>query len=196
MLYNLANAYLMAGQPGQAIANYHRASNAMPDDPRIASNLTIAQNMIEADQTLSRPSAIATILANMPGDAALWIGLVAWYVFWIGLTGAVVWRIRFLRYAVVPVAAVVLLAFAVVGYNAYQPQTHPRVVIVAETAFPRTGDGHTFAAMEDIPLREGAEYQLVDQRHRWLRIELPNGATGWVSAADAEVVGAAPSMRG
>lgn len=189
VFYNLANAYLMAGQPGHAIANYHRAAAAMPGDPRIASNLAIAQEMVQTDQTVSRPGAIATVLANIPHSTALWVGLIAWYALWIGLTAAVVWRIRLLRYAVIPVAAVALLAFAVVGFNTYQRPEAPRVVIVADTTFARTGDGHAFTAMQDMPLREGAEYQLLDQRHRWLRIELADGMTGWVPIEDAEVIG-------
>ncbi len=42
-LYNLGNAYLQDGQPGQAILSYERARWLAPNDPDIAANLGLAR---------------------------------------------------------------------------------------------------------------------------------------------------------
>lgn len=192
LFFNLANAYLMAGQPGHAIANYHRADGVMPGDARVAANLALARTMVEPGPTIAEPSFLTRNIGIALTDAAMWVGLVAWCLLWIGLACAVIWRMRFIRYAIVPTAVVSLLAFGWVVYDTWQRPDAPRVVIVADTTLPRTGDGDTFAAMEGLSLQEGSEFTLIDRRNRWLRIELASGRTGWVPAGDVEVVGAGP----
>ncbi|HTY50846.1 MAG TPA: hypothetical protein VMB48_14245 [Steroidobacteraceae bacterium] len=43
ILYDLGNAWLLAGQPGEAILNYERAAWLAPRDPAIRANLAVAR---------------------------------------------------------------------------------------------------------------------------------------------------------
>ncbi len=188
LFFNLANAYLLADDPGRAIANYHRAAGRMPGDERVAANLARARATIEANRPADGPTLLDRIVTAFPPDAVIWTALLAWNVMWVSLVALVLYRARAWRWVAIPAGVVTLLAAVLMGYSWWQTPSEPRGVIVVEAAPLRSADGETFATVSDRPAARGDEFTLLESRDRWLRVAIDGGPTGWVPATDAEII--------
>src|SRR5580692_5177570 len=72
-LYNLANSYARAGQPGLAVLNYERAALLAPNDPDINANLEYVRSI--AQVTTTPPSRWTRVAQAMNPTLAAWIGV-------------------------------------------------------------------------------------------------------------------------
>ena len=77
---------------------------------------------------------------------------------------------------------------ASVGWEDYQAHTNLQGVIVADAVASRQGDGENYPPSFKGPLHSGTEFDLLEKRTDWLRIELANGNQSWIPTPDAETI--------
>ncbi len=63
----------------------------------------------------------------------------------------------------------------------------PLLLVVAQTVI-HEGNGEAFAAKYQQPLREGAEFDVLQRRDDWLNIRTPDGQSGWIRGKDVEII--------
>jgi SH3 domain-containing protein len=182
-LYNSANAYARAGQPGLAVLNYERARLLAPGDSDVDANLRFvrASSHVPVEPrrwfdplvAIARPAIVAWL--GVAGVVMMGTGLLA---------GFLAPRRRRTRRAAMVVGAA-LLAFAVGNGMVLWPRLHAAVVLIAATparASPVPMGDPLFVLPEAETVRITAEHD------DFVLIRTQAGRTGWVSRANLAAV--------
>ena len=192
LFYNLGNAYFQAGDLGQAIANYLRASSLAPDDPRVEANLSYARTLVRpqvsaegSDELLQR---LTFWHSNWPVQWRLIIFGTAWSLLWV----AVLIRL-WVRYAgfrwLAGIAATASIAFGISTILTVSgDDRHLQGVLIKDEVVVRKGNAESYSPQFEEPVNQGLEFRVLEERPDWLHIELHNGESGWIPRSDAEVI--------
>ena len=182
-LYNTANAYARAGQPGMAALNYERASLLAPDNPDVAANLLAvrraaglpAESRSRLDRTLGAADPTLISWLGVLGVALMALSASA------GGLPASYSRIR-VAGAVIGLA---LVGLTVASAALLWPRLHEAIVIVsaapARVAPAPMGEA-LFVLKEAQAVRTAGEYE------GFVLVRTPAGRTGWVWHTDLEAV--------
>jgi len=178
--YNIGNAYFRAGDYGRAIVNYRKAKPLRPRDSYLEANLQQA-------------------LANSPGRLAEpslpWWSHVMFWTNWFTFPQKV--KITSVGFMVVAtllaiallrgdsriyVAGGILLTLSMVlGIDVIvsNPQGIDRAAITGETV-ARKGTGKDYEPAFDQPLRDGAEFTILNQTAGWTFGHFEGIGDGWI----------------
>jgi hypothetical protein len=182
-LYNLANSYARAGNPGLAVLYYERAALLAPGDDDIEANL---EKVRAAAHVPTEPRKRVTRIAGAASPAlAAWIGVVG-----IALVGAglLARRItpRFRRVLTCGILlGIALIALTVSNAMLLWPRVHAAVVLIDQTP----------ARVSPVPmgdsgfvLPEAATVTVTAQHEDFLLIRTADGRSGWVARANLGAV--------
>lgn len=189
--YNLGNALLQSGDVGRAILHYRAAETLIPGDAALEHNLEYARSLRDGQIEPTGARALADALLGWHTDTRTGLRFSIFAVVWVAVWAVLV--VMIYRRAAAwkwTAGALVLIAVASgvsVGWDVIGTGTDVGV-ITSDDAIARKGNGEGFdpAFRESLP--EGTEFTVLEQRPGWLRIELPDGKTGWVSGSDAALV--------
>ncbi len=190
--YNLGNAYLQMGELGRAILHYRAAEQIIPRDPKLRHNLKYARSLTESRIAVSGERALRRALLGWHRNTSIsarFVAFVTAYTLcWVLLTLNLLssrawWRWPALAAAVVWIALGVSVATDTFGAG------DPREgVVLVDDVVVRKGNSEGFEPQFAQPLHQGVEFRVIEQRPDWLSIELPDGKTGWIRAADAGLI--------
>ncbi|MCK4659911.1 MAG: hypothetical protein KAV82_10360, partial [Phycisphaerae bacterium] len=190
--YNLGNAYLQLGELGLAIANYRRAEKLIPGDAQLETNLEYARGLRRNQLAATGGKTLLHTLFfwhyRVPLPTRFLCGVVLYVLFWLVLIIRPFLRQVGLRL----VAAVLAIGWIVLGVSTVvewrvQAQTVAGVIVNNEVVV-RKGNSANYEPQFKQMLYEGVEFTLIERRGAWLRIELPDGGTGWVRTDQVELI--------
>ncbi|MHC4768727.1 MAG: tetratricopeptide repeat protein [Planctomycetota bacterium] len=191
--YNLANAYLQAGEPGRAILHYRAAEKLVPSDSRLRQNLDYARTLVRSRIAPSGGRALAGALLawheRTTVRARYGVFTTAWVLFWALLAIHLVVPRPWWRWPAVALAVVWLASGISVSADVLIGGDQLEGVVLAEEVIVRKGNGEGFEPQFEEPLYQGVEFQLLEQRPGWLHIELANDKTGWIRSDQAGLLG-------
>lgn len=214
LYYNLANAYYKLDDFGRAVLNYERALRLAPRDSDARENLELVRSQLRDKQFVRGRNRVARLtlwLDDHLNTREMTAVASACYLFLCLLGAAFVLResrivsaaYRVLSYAspgrlaglsktqdLVVGLLVVSLLMASTGFSAFRKAAHDRerksAVIVEEEAPVYSGPaGETTLQFK---VHEGTLVHIREARSTWVRINLPGGLSGWVSASALERV--------
>ena len=192
LFYNLGNTYLHQDRPGLAIANYRRAKRLIPGDEQLKANLAYARGLCRNQiATQGSRKLLHTLLfwhfrVPLPTRFAWAVGL--YVLFWLVLTIRPFLRQVGLRLLVVVLAGGWLtLGTSVVVEWRFQSRSVAGVITSDEVVVRKGNSAHYEPQFRQL-LYEGVEFDVLEHRGDWLRIELPDGNTGWIRAHQAELI--------
>ncbi len=180
--YNLGNAYFRAGEYGRAILNYRKALPYRPRDPYLKANLQ---------------QAITAAPGKLGESPQLWWNHVLFWSDWLAFptkvklcfgglcavaliaVGAVFMRFPRLHWMSVVLALLSLVVALDVLLQYNEVELGKRAVIVGET-IARKGTGNSYEAAFDQPLRDGAEFQILNETSDWTFGHFEGIGDGWV----------------
>jgi tetratricopeptide (TPR) repeat protein len=180
--YNAGNARMRAGDYGRAIANYRKARLYRPRDSFLDANLRLALSLApgrlpEAPQPSWKHVLFWSDWLSYPEKFYLPFG-----VFCIGIVIATIGlmlrnkKAYWLSGAAALVAAVISIETAL----AYTQLTRePHAVVIAETT-ARKGTGERWEPAFTQPLRDGAEFTIVDRSGEWVLGHFEGIGDGWL----------------
>ncbi len=183
--YNLGNAWFKTGRTGKSVLNYLRARQLAPRDSDLRANLSYARSMVE-NYVPRKSASIAAPAESYFTDIELqWLALAA-----LGLTGLFVLSGL---YAGMPrkriVLGTVLLAL-VTGYfsAAAFGQAIGRLgaavcVGKSDARFEPNTQGTVY-----FRVPEGTELKILREKDGWVKIERPDGKSGWVPGVSVEKI--------
>lgn len=190
--YNLGNCYLQVGNVGRAILHYRRAQRLIPGDESLAANLVEARRRCLTNIPRTRRSAFLRSVFFWHYQTSLGVrvktALLAYAGVWVCLILRCVYRRRPLN------VAAAVLALLAVGVGVSVAATHwidrsaPEGVITAMDVVVLTGPGSGYQRQFEQPLQSGVEFTLRERRGDWRKIELPDGKSGWVRAAQTQQI--------
>jgi tetratricopeptide (TPR) repeat protein len=180
--YNLGNAYYRAGEFGRAILNYRKAKPFRPRDPLLEANLQQARlaspgklaqppkpwwlHVLFWTESLAYPTraALALILFSMAPIAAF-ISIMA--------------HRRSLSFVAAGLVAIAALFAMDCFINSPERSSSLQAVITGET-IARKGIGKDYEAAFDAPLKDGAEFTVLDETSGWTFGHFAGIGDGWV----------------
>jgi Tetratricopeptide repeat len=178
--YNLGNAYYRAGDYGRAILSYRKAKSLRPRDAYLEANLQ--QALAAAPGRLNEPATpwwthvlFWSQWFSFPMKVKLTAG--CW------MMAAVVWVIaivrRHSRLHLVTGALVCVGLVMGIDLMLSNPQSVTRAVIIAET-IARKGTADDYEPAFNQPLRDGAEFTILDETSEWTFGQFEGIGEGWV----------------
>ncbi|MBE7462217.1 MAG: tetratricopeptide repeat protein [Planctomycetes bacterium] len=188
VLYNLGNAHFRAGDYGRAIAAYRRALRLRPRDPYLRANLQAALEAAPGGRAEADPPWWKRVFfwhATLAQQERLFVAAGAWSLLFL-LALVRLWRAGgsertagALRGALAFALLVALLASVSAVLGDRDEYARPRGVVLAETP-ARKGNGESYEPAFDQPLKQGAEFEVLDRRGGWVHLRLPEAGEGWL----------------
>ena len=193
--YNLGNAWFKAGEPARAILCYERALKLDPsyDDARY--NLEFAR-----EQTQDRIDVVPEFIIERWGRNACYLldsdtWTVLFFVFGILFAGLLLTfllsaRTSWKRVGFYGGIVVLLLALLCLDFAHWQLADYRKAdsAIVMRPVCSAKSSPSEASAKDLFVLHEGTKVKILDEVGGWKNIELSDGRTGWVPAADIEVI--------
>ena len=193
--YNLGNAWFKAGEPARAILCYERALKLDPsyDDARY--NLEFAR-----EQTQDRIDVVPEFIIERWGRSACYLldsdtWTVLFFVFGILFAGLLLTfllsaRTSWKRVGFYGGIVVLLLALLCLDFAHWQLADYRKAdsAIVMRPVCSAKSSPSEASAKDLFVLHEGTKVKILDEVGGWKNIELSDGRTGWVPAADIEVI--------
>jgi hypothetical protein len=188
---NEAQAALLAGWLAQAIRAYRLGLDLAPEDLSLQEGLEYARDQVNYPPgARTRPPA-PSWPAWLPWPTPLTHLALAFAAYTLTCAVATRWLMT-RRASLAAVAAAAGVAALVLGgawmvrqREQASMSRHPLVVVAADGAALRTGNGSSYPRHDELPgLARGMEARQLFRRGDWLQIEIPGGATGWVRRAD------------
>jgi hypothetical protein len=185
--FNAGNAYLKGGMMGKAILNFRKAKKVGGGDPYLDANLQLA-------------------IRSAPGS--LPVAPQPWYtslLFWTGWTNAAgklrvgcaglalssfvfflsaVLSSSGIRWVSIVLGLISLVLFTDGALTSSQVFESEQGVIVRETV-ARKGTGESYAAAFDQPLKDGAEFVILQRSSGWLLGRFEGVGDGWIPLESA-----------
>ena len=193
LYYNLANAYLLNGDIGNAILNYRRAQTLDKSDTNIQKNLAFARSRRVDTVAVKTEERILQTLFFWHYDFSIKTKFIATCVCFaivcISLT-AMTWRPK----ATPWIAASVICGLLTICFlTSVVWETRARVkrvggVITTEKVVARQGDGRNYPESFKDPLHAGTEFDLLERRSGWLHVRLSDNSDGWIPDNSADLI--------
>ncbi len=192
LYYNIANAWLMQGNVGKAILNYRRAENLDSSSPDIVGNLNYARSLRTDRIPVPVEKKVLETLFFWHYDFSLKTRLAAAITFW-WITCLLIATMIIIKKRPAPLLAVITISLlctaAFSGSVAFDSFNNTNYgVVTADQTIARQGDGENYPVSYAEPLHSGTEFRLLEKRQDWMKIELGNGDTTWVSDNDVELI--------
>ena len=203
--HNMAQARILAGDPGRAIRNYRLGLQVFPHDVELQRGLTYIRERIAyaalsdiGDQ--ARQSGPMPIVDRLPlrFSAMVWITIGLAGIAWTLLARAFI----AVRVDLAIVAGVGLMAALVSGLwlwsgdrSAREHWSQPTAVVIGAGTEIRTGNSHDYPRRLDGRLPAGVELTILGRRGGWLHVELAGGPVGWIPANRAVETGIQLNLR-
>jgi tetratricopeptide (TPR) repeat protein len=193
LYYNIGNAYLLKGDIGRAILNYRRAQQLEPGYTDLAKNIDFARSQrLDQVPVKAQQRVLHTLFFwhyDFSSQTRFLLAACFWgFAFLAGTTW--LWRSRG-KFALALMGILLLLSVCLatsLAWETYTTSSEPEGVIVAEQVIARQGDGENYPASFTDPLHSGTEFEILEKRSDWLRIELSNGDQAWVPAHSAQII--------
>jgi tetratricopeptide (TPR) repeat protein len=192
LYYNLANAYLLSDQLGNAILYYRKALKLAPSDHNIKKNLAFARqrtvDKVEKPQSARIIQKLFFWHYSIPVNLKLFLTVI-FFAFSAMLFSLILW-FKILPLKVLQIITLILtIVFAASSaVEIYNSQHNQHGVIVAESVTARQGDAENYLPAFKEPLHEGTEFRLLEKRPNWFRIKLANGSTAWIKQTSAKLI--------
>ncbi|MHC4166548.1 MAG: tetratricopeptide repeat protein [Planctomycetota bacterium] len=193
LYYNLANAYLLNGDIGNAILNYRRAETLDKSDTNIQKNLAFARSRrVDTVAVKSEQRILQTLFFwhyDFSVKTKFLIACVCFAIVCIALT-VMTWRGRAAPLVVTGVICGLLTICFLTSVVTESRARANRVsgVITAETVTARQGDGRNYPESFKDPLHAGTEFDLRERRSGWFHVRLSDNSDGWIPDNSAELI--------
>jgi hypothetical protein len=178
-LYNLANAYARAGQPGLAVLNYERARLLDPSDPDIEANLRQVREA--SGLPPDSRSAFERMAGSLSPRIMAWLGVLGLLLAGVGVLARRIYPGHRRKLLLGMVAGISLLGLALANAFAQWPIAHEAVVVAHSAPVrvsPVTIEEPVFVLPEATIVRVGAEHE------GFLLVRIKGGRSGWVPSAN------------
>lgn len=195
--FNIANAWMLTGDYGRAIASYRRAAALEPGNEVVREGLEAARKRAGVVAPATGVRTIAQRGVEMARRAqgvappGVWIAVagVLWMVGWGALGARIVWGARGMGRLALGSWGLAGLVIGAPVSEALDQRTSTLGVVVAREAVARTGpsEGVYEVAFKE-PLRAGLEVHVRERRGEWMRVALADGKEAWVRTEQVEML--------
>lgn len=212
LLYNLGNAYVKAGDYGNAMLCYKRALNLDPSDKELKENIAyLASKVTDNNKAEAKGKKISVVRADkpffsdvrnyivyshLPDTWALWAGIsfllasicFAVYIF---TTVVILRKIGFFGGFIALGVSFITLCFALVSVS---DRRNPKEGVVTAYKVNLLTEPDKGAKSNPISLTRGTVLDINDEdieegsKEKWYKVKLNSDFSGWIKASDFEII--------
>ncbi|HYG74536.1 MAG TPA: tetratricopeptide repeat protein [Planctomycetota bacterium] len=182
VLYNIGNSYMRAGDYGKAILAYRKAKPFRPRDPYLDANLR--QALMVAPGRLPPPATpwwrhvfFWTDSVSYPEKV---FGTVAGFVFGALIAAAALLLRKKKLYLVSGVFVSLAGVLAIDAAVSHSDVRNSRLAVVTRETIARKGIGAQYEPAFDQPLKDGAEFTVIDRNGEWIFGHFEGIGDGWL----------------
>lgn len=190
--FNLANCYLQSGDVGRAVLHYRRAGRLIPRDPLLADNLGVARSRCLTTIRPTRQRALWGLILSWHYQTSIRerarAAVLLYAAFWGLLIIRNFARRRFLTVLAVCCGLLAGMSAGSVAMSGWADRNVPAGVVTAMDVVVYKGPGTGYQRQFEQPLQPGVEFTRRERRGGWWRIELVDGQSGWIEAAQTEIL--------
>lgn len=190
LYYNLGNAYYRLDDVGRAILNYERALVLEPESRPVQHSLALARTRT-MDRMSQLPEPVWTrawrrVTGIVGLGTVLWVGL----ALYLAGFGVLIYRIlsgrtdNWTRRAATILVAAGVPAVLVALASSNASDDRPRCVVIERSVAVRASPDSS--AQTELDVHAGLVVKKIGATESWLRVQLPNGVTGWVDGSTVE----------
>jgi uncharacterized protein YgiM (DUF1202 family) len=181
--YNAGNAWFQANKLGRSIAAYRNAARIRPFDQALLDNLAAARAL-----ALNKIPEGRTSLQRTPSS---WLRVVTIALSFC-LCGTMLLYIRYKsqRWRLLSYACAIALGLSVVILGLRLGSSRIEGVITTDSVEARKGPAYAYAPAFGQALHDGLEFTVIEERDRWIQIELADGRRCWIPQSQASLVSA------
>ena len=183
--YNLGNAYMRAGDYGKAISVYRKAKMLRPRDEYLDANLRQALSVAPGKLPQAPPPWWKNILfwsSWLSYPEKFHAAAAGWTLGALLASLALLLRVKKL-YTVSIVTALVALVISIDAGLAYADVTYTQRGVVVKETVARKGIGERYEPAFDQPLKDGAEFTIIDRNGEWVFGHFEGVGDGWLPHA-------------
>ena len=179
--YNAGNAWFQANRLGRSIAAYRNAARIRPFDEALLDNLAAARAL-----ALNKVPEERTSLQRTPSSWLRVVTIALSFCF----CGTMLFYIRYesQRWRLITYACAIALALSLVILGVRSGSSRTEGVITTNSVEARKGPAYVYAPAFGQALHDGLEFTLIDERDRWMQIELTDGRRCWIPQSQASLV--------
>ncbi|MCY2984505.1 MAG: tetratricopeptide repeat protein [Planctomycetota bacterium] len=180
--YNLGNAYFRAGDFGRAILNYRKAAPYRPSDSLLEANLQ--QALASAPGRIAIPpkpwwSPVMFWAESLSYPTRVWLALVLVGIAPLLIFASVLLRRRHLVW--VAIGLIILgIVFSIDGFLNAPERGRNRLAVITGETVARKGIGKDYEPAFNAPLKDGAEFIVLDETNGWTFGHFAEIGDGWV----------------
>ena len=191
LYFNIGNAYYYAGEKGKALRYYRKAERLIPNSWELQRNM----EQVETELHLQPPPRNWQVelmqafffwhyLLDHPQKRLIAVSLfvLVWILLIIRLFRKSL-LIHLLLFAVLIMEIGIGTSFAI---SSYQLIDQKRGLVTRTETVARKGPGTTYDPAFDQALTEGTEFEIVERKERWWKVQSQGGEIFWLRAADIE----------
>lgn len=190
LYYNLGNCYTRQGEIGKALLNYRRAERLMPRDGDLKFNLKYVldqtKDKIETKERVGLAGVFFFWYYWLSLKELCYFFLFANLIFWVIALILLYKQNDGLRWIRIIAFCLLLIFGSSFGIKAYTHKAIRHGVVISPEATVRSGNGTNHSPL--FILHEGAEFRVRENAEGWMKISLPDGKMGWISASAAQIV--------
>lgn len=188
LFYNIANAYLKAGDIGHAILWYERAKVLSPNDPDLNFNLAYANTLVKdkKDDAVTLMDVLFFWDRLVSAKTIQMTALFFSFVFFAWAAVRVVKNQTVFSGAGIILCSLLLLLTAITCADYYVRYRHLGAVIVGEEVAVRSGMAETSTKL--FTLHAGSKVDVETKKNGHLKILFSKGKVGWIKAGDARMI--------
>jgi len=189
LYYNIANAYLKAGDTGRAVLWYERAKKMIPGDADLRFNLDYAGRRVADEQEKKGfdPSDLVFFWQDLFSSKTVeYAALAASLAFFLHAGIRLVKRKRSFAWLGGVLFAVFVITASAALFDYYDNQRNRYAVILSKQAAVRSGVSER--ATELFTLHAGTKVRVEKIRNDYLRIFFARGKIGWIPRQSCEII--------
>lgn len=165
----------------------------MPDNPDLAKNLGYARSQRLDQVSIQAEKRVLQTLFFWHYDLSMQAKFFLTSCLWaVGCVFGSLWLwLKRNRFALWIMGITFLVGLFLAGsliVDRYNEKAHRQGVITLDSVVARQGDGDNYPASFTEPLHSGTEFDLLEERREWLRIELSSGDEAWIPIASAGII--------
>jgi tetratricopeptide (TPR) repeat protein len=180
--YNLGNAYFRAGDFGRSILNYRKAKPYRPSDPLLEANLQ--QALASAPGKIAMPakpwwSPVMFWTESLSYPSRVWLALMACGIAPIFIMLSVMLRRRNLVWIAIGLT-ILGIVFSIDSYLNSPEWNNARLAVITGETIARKGIGKDYEPAFSAPLKDGAEFVVLNETNGWTFGHFAEIGDGWV----------------
>jgi len=194
LYFNLGNAYYKAGNLPRAIINYERAKLIDPDDKDVIYNLDLANS-----QTADRISPVGdfflktwmvSIINKGTSDFWTWVAIMSFFVvlvaagFYLYSNSTDFKRISFFGGLGFALVFITTISFAY-SQKSQMTQHNEAIVFTPSVSVKSSPDN---SGTDIFVIHEGTKIKILETLGQWKKIQVLNGAEGWIPSDSFEII--------